>query len=327
MTLEVSTEATSPLPKVSKKDRKDRKSKKSASALLDEVEKTVFEPEAATPALNAVPKSGEFYLEKPKKIKKTKGLALGQLDGSVDNAPSSSDPSTLPSEIVSLEEPSQPKKSKKRKHKEALSDATEALIAALESIPESDEEKQQQPTLTVTKAPSEVDETPTKKKKKFKRTSKDAVAEVPEEGGEPKKRQKSSKYPNPAEDSELSDQAQKGGTRTTPEYMILPLTLHTALGYANSFVNDKATWKFNKAMQNWLVRNFWSETLVNHYCQSKALVSRNADQSYGISGARTIHSNSHQVSVHYTRRSPRGNEQPVAYLASFDKPSFVEHHR
>jgi hypothetical protein len=214
MTLEVSTEATSPLPKVSKKDRK---SKKSASALLDEVEKTVFEPEAATPALNAVPKSGESYLEKPKKIKKTKGLALVQLDGSVDNAPSSSDPSTLPSETVSLEQPSQPKKSKKRKHKEALSDATEALIAALESIPESDEEKQQQPTLTVTNAPSGVEEAPTKKKKKDKRTSKDAVAEVPEEGGEPKKRKKSSKYPNPAEDSELSDQAQKGETRTTPE--------------------------------------------------------------------------------------------------------------
>ncbi|KAF9263604.1 hypothetical protein L218DRAFT_987558 [Marasmius fiardii PR-910] len=76
----------------------------------------------------------------------------------------------------------------------------------------------------------------TKKKKKRKR---DEESEPPKE-----KSRKKSDLPDPEEDSTLSEQAQK------------------ALSYAFTQVRHPKKWKFHKARQNWLIRNFWSDKTI-----------------------------------------------------------------
>ncbi|KAH7100615.1 hypothetical protein BKA62DRAFT_705985 [Auriculariales sp. MPI-PUGE-AT-0066] len=94
-------------------------------------------------------------------------------------------------------------------------------------------------------------------KKKKKRQGKDSqfrVAETappqPEEAVDAattekktKDSKKDKKYPNPSNDESLSDQAQK------------------ALAYAHEYVRGSG-WKFNKARQNWLMRNVYDSTAV-----------------------------------------------------------------
>ncbi|KAI0959868.1 hypothetical protein AcW1_004567 [Taiwanofungus camphoratus] len=59
-----------------------------------------------------------------------------------------------------------------------------------------------------------------------------------------KRRRGTLEFADPNEDEVLSDQARK------------------ALDYAFTHFNDLASWKFNKARQNWLIRNFWSEEAI-----------------------------------------------------------------
>ncbi|KAH7931307.1 hypothetical protein BV22DRAFT_1027538 [Leucogyrophana mollusca] len=77
----------------------------------------------------------------------------------------------------------------------------------------------------------------------------------PEEGAElqadqpPKKTKKKRRdvdpaYPDPAKDTTLSEQSRK------------------ALCYASECFEDPSGWKFNKARQNWLVRNTWSDEAI-----------------------------------------------------------------
>lgn len=109
------------------------------------------------------------------------------------------------------------------------------------------------------------DETPKKKKRKNRQTdpeeappkkkkkpsaSEDTVVEPPTtEGGSKKKKKKEKRaqeidLSNPADDSSLSEQASK------------------ALTYAYLQFSQPTAWKFNKARQNWLIRNFWSDQAI-----------------------------------------------------------------
>lgn len=63
----------------------------------------------------------------------------------------------------------------------------------------------------------------------------------------PKKKRKSKKkldFPNPSGDATLSEQATK------------------ALSYAYAQICNPPSWKFNKAKQNWLSRNYWSDMAI-----------------------------------------------------------------
>ncbi|KIP09172.1 hypothetical protein PHLGIDRAFT_126477, partial [Phlebiopsis gigantea 11061_1 CR5-6] len=93
------------------------------------------------------------------------------------------------------------------------------------------------------------DEVKTKKSKKRKDRKDEAVAETANEEDRPRKQKKrkresKSSLPDPERDGELSDQAKK------------------ALSYAYSQAEEPSSWKFNKAKQNWLLRNIWSEESI-----------------------------------------------------------------
>ncbi|KAK0206315.1 hypothetical protein DFS33DRAFT_579473 [Desarmillaria ectypa] len=82
---------------------------------------------------------------------------------------------------------------------------------------------------------------PTKSKKR-----KHSEAETDETEVQPKKKKHKNKtgFPDPAEDTSLSEQARR------------------ALEYAFTQFCDPKRWKFHKARQNWLIRNVWSTSAV-----------------------------------------------------------------
>ncbi|KAJ6629245.1 hypothetical protein B0H10DRAFT_33049 [Mycena sp. CBHHK59/15] len=90
-----------------------------------------------------------------------------------------------------------------------------------------------------------------REKRKLEETGDMLGADNQEETREPKKKkQKKNKtgFPDPQDDPLLSEQASK------------------ALSYAFSQFRKPKTWKFNKARQNWLIRNLWSnETVPDTY--------------------------------------------------------------
>ncbi|KZT72670.1 hypothetical protein DAEQUDRAFT_595102 [Daedalea quercina L-15889] len=131
------------------------------------------------------------------------------------------------------------KKSKKRKHKGSDGD---------------EEDKEEIDEVAAKEVPSASDAA--KKSKKEKKRKRDARAEgnaaavetgdhTPADAPKKKKRKHGKTgFTNPAEDEGLSEQACK------------------ALQYAFNQVDDPGSWKFNKARQNWLVRNLWSQQAI-----------------------------------------------------------------
>ncbi|KAI0771936.1 hypothetical protein BD413DRAFT_547118 [Trametes elegans] len=59
-----------------------------------------------------------------------------------------------------------------------------------------------------------------------------------------RKRHTTSGFPDPSQDEDLTEQAQK------------------ALHYAFTQFEEPEAWKFNKARQNWIIRNLWSESAI-----------------------------------------------------------------
>jgi len=105
-----------------------------------------------------------------------------------------------------------------------------------------------------------------KKSKKRKHTESDgekitSAPDVVAEGQLPKKKRKgATKISDPAQDKSLSEQALKGmfvNTKLGREFIF-----HVGLSYAFSQYCNPAEWKFNKARQNWLVRNIWSPAMA-----------------------------------------------------------------
>ncbi|KAG7097174.1 hypothetical protein E1B28_004549 [Marasmius oreades] len=82
-----------------------------------------------------------------------------------------------------------------------------------------------------------VQETTTKKRRRELEMADDVF-------GRPKKKSKKLDFLDPREDLTLSEQAQK------------------ALSYAYTQFQHPKKWKFHKARQNWLIRNFWSDNTI-----------------------------------------------------------------
>ncbi|KAI0370199.1 hypothetical protein BV20DRAFT_304056 [Pilatotrama ljubarskyi] len=89
------------------------------------------------------------------------------------------------------------------------------------------------------------------KKKKDKKRKQPADEEGEEDQAAPtkpakkrKRRTTTSGFPDPTDDEALTEQAQK------------------ALHYAFTQFEDPSEWKFNKARQNWIIRNLWSEEAI-----------------------------------------------------------------
>ncbi|KAF7313597.1 DNA helicase [Mycena chlorophos] len=86
---------------------------------------------------------------------------------------------------------------------------------------------------------------PRKKKKRKRNAESEQVEESVEEEPAPKKKRKNKTgLPDPRDDSTLSDVASK------------------ALCYAFLQFRKPAKWKFSKAQQNWMIRNYFSSTSI-----------------------------------------------------------------
>ncbi|KZP12079.1 hypothetical protein FIBSPDRAFT_799246 [Athelia psychrophila] len=84
-----------------------------------------------------------------------------------------------------------------------------------------------------------------KKHKKDKETTEQEEQEIPKPKSKKQKRKRvDTGLPNPEDDASLADQARK------------------ALVYAFTQFADPDNWKFNKARQNWLIRNIWSDQAI-----------------------------------------------------------------
>ncbi|KAF8165011.1 hypothetical protein B0H34DRAFT_793447 [Crassisporium funariophilum] len=144
----------------------------------------------------------------------------------------------------------------KEKKKKVQPPATETEVVASPSKKDkkrknADVEEQQEQEATV----ADIIEEPTKKgKRKLKRArnqeeldesgKKPAEEEEAEEEPPKKKHKNKTSFADPREDKELNNQSRK------------------ALEYAFTQMNRPSKWKFNKARQNWLIRNVWSPDFV-----------------------------------------------------------------
>lgn len=85
------------------------------------------------------------------------------------------------------------------------------------------------------------------------------------ESGPPKKKHKNrTNFTDPREDTQLSTQSRKGAHYSVALAKLDGfLLLSTALEYVFTQMNRPSRWKFNKARQNWLIRNVWSSETVS----------------------------------------------------------------
>ena len=75
------------------------------------------------------------------------------------------------------------------------------------------------------------------------------------------KRKNKTGFPDPDDDNSLSEQSKKCSCLHLPLYVLTDSILQ-ALVYAFSQFRRPGKWKFNKARQNWLIRNIWSSEMV-----------------------------------------------------------------
>jgi len=78
---------------------------------------------------------------------------------------------------------------------------------------------------------------------------------------EKNKRKNKTGFPDPGDDNSLSEQSKKCSCPHLP-LCILTDPNPQALAYAFSQFRRPGKWKFNKARQNWLIRNIWSSETV-----------------------------------------------------------------
>ncbi|KAG9219237.1 hypothetical protein CCMSSC00406_0001647 [Pleurotus cornucopiae] len=126
------------------------------------------------------------------------------------------------------EKPSKKEKKKRKKNKDSITE--EEVVQPVDGT-------------AVPETPLDEDTTSKPKKKKSKKRDPSPSHETDAIEEPVKKKRKRSK-PDPSEDEALSEQARK------------------ALIYAHSYVRYPDSWKFNKARQNWLIRNIWSDELI-----------------------------------------------------------------
>ncbi|KAG6832911.1 hypothetical protein H0H92_004795 [Tricholoma furcatifolium] len=145
------------------------------------------------------------------------------------------------------EAPAEPTSKKKKKEKKRKRDA-EVVDGSAEDAEENNERKKN--AEVVDGSAEDAEENNERKKKRTKKsepesTTMDVV--VP-----PKKRKNKTGFPDPHDDASLSEQSQKW----------LTLCIDKGLAYAFLQFHRPSKWKFNKARQNWLIRNIWSNEMV-----------------------------------------------------------------
>ncbi|KAF9780067.1 hypothetical protein BJ322DRAFT_308982 [Thelephora terrestris] len=96
---------------------------------------------------------------------------------------------------------------------------------------------------------AEASSTPKPKKRKKEAAREDRATANPADDRSSRKRKKSKQsiHPDPSDDPELTEQSQK------------------ALSYIYSQFSSPETWKFNKARQNWIIRNVWTSKVPDKY--------------------------------------------------------------
>ena len=159
-----------------------------------------------------------------------------------------------------MDDSTERKRSKKRKHSktEDLDKSGNTWISKKDKI---SKKRNREPEAA---AESKDDGNGDKKDKKRRKKHEDiAQAEVHENSDTPKKKKHRNKtgFPDPNEDESLHDQPRKCSFYFPVCSKKLTL-LCTGLAYAFSQFHCPSKWKFNKACQNWLIRNFWSDKEV-----------------------------------------------------------------
>ncbi|KAI0728784.1 hypothetical protein C8Q72DRAFT_360273 [Fomitopsis betulina] len=140
------------------------------------------------------------------------------------------------------EQPKKRKKGKKTTDVDGADGVEKKKSRKGKEVDQSNEE--QETTVTAKKSKKE------KKRKRGDQPDDEAVTVTddgpPAEAPKKKKRKRGKTgFPNPEEDESLSEQARK------------------ALHYAFCQFDDPTSWKFNKAKQNWLIRNIWSQQAIS----------------------------------------------------------------
>ncbi|KAL1706707.1 hypothetical protein EV121DRAFT_200713 [Schizophyllum commune] len=168
------------------------------------------------PAVNDVPS-----LEKPKKKRKRDQPTPPEpLDGSKGNE----------QQVDAAADITDAPKKKKRKH--AKAEAEETMVAAAAEEPR---KRKQRKHDAQNDAPAELH---------GESAPPVGMADEADEDGEDIGDKPKKKYPHPAKDESLSEQAVK------------------ALSYAYTYHKHRDVWKFSKAHQNWLIRHCWSTTEI-----------------------------------------------------------------
>ena len=72
-------------------------------------------------------------------------------------------------------------------------------------------------------------------------------------------------FPDPKDDTKLTESARRGQKFYSSSENLLVTLFISALTYVHARVSSRSDWKFNKARQNWVVRNMWDEA-VGHSC-------------------------------------------------------------
>lgn len=92
-----------------------------------------------------------------------------------------------------------------------------------------------------------------------------AQSEAEGESLPPKKKHKNrTNFADPREDTQLNTQSRKGAHYGVALSRLDGFSfLSTALEYVFTQLNRPSRWKFNKARQNWLIRNVWSSETVS----------------------------------------------------------------
>ncbi|TFK27040.1 hypothetical protein FA15DRAFT_666773 [Coprinopsis marcescibilis] len=166
-------------------------------------------------------------------------------DPIAEDTDTAKEPLTQPS--TSTDPKPKPKKSKDKSKKKQSTDETSSPTAP-NPIPEPTETPIE-PTNDTTTSTKDQNTPASPEKKKPKRDKHRLREPKPPAPTEPapeptkpkqKKRKNKTEFPDPLQDESLSEQSQK------------------ALDYAFLKSNSPSDWKFNKARQNWLIRNVWS---------------------------------------------------------------------
>ncbi|KAH9943126.1 uncharacterized protein BXZ73DRAFT_97180 [Epithele typhae] len=205
--------------------------------------------------------------EKPKKSKKSKRSEPEDLAPVEDSAPSSPKEKKLKKlkhalevDGTELQDDGMAKKKRKHKHTEAEAEAglggvqsSDADVVSQDQIVKSKKSRKPREGTDEKAEEGSVNKSKRERKKHSKGEDEEEAPVMSSTSSVTKKKKRkhrssANSYPDPAEDEVLTEQAQK------------------ALQYAFSQFNDPTSWKFNKARQNWLIRNIWlAEAIPEQY--------------------------------------------------------------